>query len=327
MSLAPRENKVPAERFFIEVLICTHNRVELLQQALYHLNQAIYPENTIIRLFVAANACTDSTHSFLTAYQENAAQENNLPLHWVAEALAGKSNALNCAIPQLTGDAIAMVDDDHRVDGQFFVAIAKALREYPQADFYCGKIIPDWTGEEKSWVRDTGKYKIYPLPIPRFDLGDSPRHVTKDIAHPGGGNLVIKRNLFQQVGPFSTALGPVGHNLEGAEDMQWVKRAYQLNAYLQYLPSLLQYHYVDQERLTFSYILKKAYARSCSTVRTRDDKTPYFLFPKFLIRKSIRYIFSAILKPSWAAKRFYLVRLSSTLGEMKGYILSSRENT
>ena len=219
-----------------------------------------------------------------------------------------------------------MVDDDHRVDSQLFVQIFKALNKYPQADFFCGKIIPDWTGEEQDWVRDVGKYKIYPLPIPRFDLGDTPLHVTKDIAHPGGGNLVIKLNLFKRVGPFSTKLGPVGHNLEGAEDMQWVKRAYKLDAYLQYIPELIQYHYVDQDRLKLGYILKKAYARSCSTVRTRDDKKSYFLFPKFLLRKSLNYLALSIVKPDRAARRFYLVRLSSTLGEMKGYILSNRED-
>ena len=316
-------NPIPA----VEVLICTHNRVELLEQALHHLNQAERPENSTICLFVAANACSDSTHQFLSAYQERASGENMLPLRWIIEARPGKSNALNSAIPLLQGAAIAMVDDDHRVDKQFLLQIVNALSDYPQADFYCGKIIPDWTGLEKDWVRDTGKYKIYPLPIPRFELGESPLHVTKDIAHPGGGNLVIKRDLFERVGPFSTKLGPVGHNLEGAEDMQWVKCAYQINAYLQYIPALVQYHYVDQDRLQFRYILKKAYARSCSMVRTRDDKTCYLLFPKFLLRKSLNYLALSILKPSWAAKRFYLVRLSSTFGEMKGYIVSSREDS
>lgn len=311
----------------LEVLICTHNRVELLERALRHLNQANRPNNRTVSLFVAANACTDTTHKFLTAYQESADEENKLPLRWIVEALPGKSNALNSAIPLLKGDAIAMVDDDHRVDSQFFIQIFKALEEYPQADFYCGKIIPDWTGEEQDWVRDTGKYKIYPLPIPRFELGENPLQVTKDIAHPGGGNLVIKRDLFERVGPFSNKLGPVGHNLEGAEDIQWVKCAYRLNAYLQYIPGLIQYHFVDQDRLKLRYILKKAYARSCSMVRTRDDETSYFLFPKFLLRKSLNYLALSISKPGRAAKRFYLVRLSSTLGEMKGYILSNREDS
>jgi len=322
--VAPNSNQ--CESPYLEVLICTHNRVELLERTLYYLNQATRPESCNTTLFVVANACADTTHNFLSTYQESAEKEGKLPLHWMSEARPGKSNALNSALPVLKGNAIAMVDDDHRVDSQFFVQIFKALSQYPQADFFCGKIIPDWTGEEQGWVRDVGKYKIYPLPIPRFDLGDAPLQVTKDIAHPGGGNLVIKLDLFKRVGPFSNKLGPVGHNLEGAEDMQWVKRAYKLGAYLQYIPELIQYHYVDQDRLKLGYILKKAYARSCSTVRTRDDKKPYFLFPKFLLRKSLNYLALSIVKPDRAARRFYLVRLFSTLGEMKGYVLSNRED-
>lgn len=301
--------------------------MELLERAINHINQAALPDGVSISLFVVANACTDATSDYLSAYQKTAAGGTNLPLQWIEESRPGKSNALNSAIPKLTAGAIAMVDDDHRVDKQFFVQIAEALNTFPQADFYCGKIIPDWTGNEESWVRDTGKYKIFPLPIPRFDLGDEPLQVTKDIAHPGGGNLVIKLALFNRVGKFSTQFGPTGHNLEGAEDIQWVKRAYALDAYLQYIPQIMQYHYVDQDRLKFRYILKKAYARSSSTVRTDEDAKSYFLFPRFLVRKCLNYLLLSIIAPSRAAKRFYLVRLSSTLGEIKGYILSKREGS
>ncbi len=216
-----------------------------------------------------------------------------------------------------------MVDDDHRVDYTFFVAVENALEQYRAADFYCGKILPDWTGSEPKWVHDTSKYRVYPLSVPQFDLGDNPLVVTSDIAHPGGGNLVIKRYLFGRVGLFSSTLGPVGHNLEGAEDIEWVKRAYKKGAYLQYCPAIIQHHYVDNERITLSYILKKAYARSSSAVRVNETNIRYFLFPRYLLRKTLRYLFLFLFSTKNSARRFYLVRLAASLGEIKGFIIST----
>ena len=176
----------------LTILICTHNRVELLKRTIDFLNHATRPENYEISLFVVANACTDNTSHYLANYQQTA-RENKLPLVWFEEPTPGKSNALNSAIPKLTADIIAMVDDDHRVDQNYLTAIANALSQYPDADFFCGKIIPDWDGSEPQWAHEQGKYRIYPLPVPRFDLGEQSINVTREIAVPGGGNLVIKK--------------------------------------------------------------------------------------------------------------------------------------
>ena len=179
----------------IQVLICTHNRVELLERAINYINKAERPEHYKISLLVVANACTDETQHYLTHYQKSLTAEL-LPLTWITEQKPGKSNALNSAIPKLDAAVIAMVDDDHRIDADYFTAITHALMQYPEADFFCGKIIPDWDGSEPYWVHEQGKYRIYPLPVPRFDLGDDSLPITQEIAVPGGGNLVIKKNLF-----------------------------------------------------------------------------------------------------------------------------------
>ena len=52
----------------IEVLICTHNSVKLLERALKYLNQAKSPTNCAISLLIVANACSDKTITFLQKY-------------------------------------------------------------------------------------------------------------------------------------------------------------------------------------------------------------------------------------------------------------------
>ncbi|MCK5356030.1 MAG: hypothetical protein KAJ63_13005, partial [Methyloprofundus sp.] len=55
----------------IQVLICTHNRMELLERAINYLNKAERPADYKISLFVVANACSDETQHYLTHYQES----------------------------------------------------------------------------------------------------------------------------------------------------------------------------------------------------------------------------------------------------------------
>ncbi|NOR72216.1 MAG: glycosyltransferase family 2 protein, partial [Methylomarinum sp.] len=233
---------------------------------------------------------------------------------------------LNTVIPKLKANLIAMVDDDHRIDDNYFVAINNAFFQYPHADFFCGKIIPDWNGTEPSWVHDQGKYRIYPLPVPRFELGEQAILVNQDIAVPGGGNLAIKKTLFKKIGLFSSELGPIGHNLGGGEDYEWVVRAYEMGAELQYIPDMLQFHYVDNQRLTLRYIVKKAFERTSSVVRVSDSAKTYsgVLFPRYLLKKTIIYLFHFIFSLTNSARRFYLVRTAASLGEINGFFKAKK---
>ncbi|BCG64119.1 MAG: hypothetical protein methR_P1885 [Methyloprofundus sp.] len=311
----------------LSILICTHNRVVLLQRTIDYLNKIARPDHYAINIFVAANACTDDTVQYLQNYQQSA-QEGTLPLEWIEEPTPGKSNALNSAIPKLKAGIIAMVDDDHRIDDNYLMAISHAVTQHPNADFFCGKIIPDWDGSEPQWVHEQGKYRIYPLPVPRFELGEKSINVTQKIAVPGGGNLVIKNELFSKIGSFSTEFGPVGHNLGGAEDIEWVIRAYKSGALLQYIPEIIQYHYVESDRMTLAYVIQKAYERSSSTVRLNDAAKNFTgLFPRYLLRKLIEYFLYSLFSFSNDARRFYLVRLAAAVGEIKGFLMAKPETT
>ncbi len=304
------------------ILICTHNRVNLLGKTLVSLNSALRPQGWQCEVLVIANACTDTTHEFLDAYQH--ANDGRLPLLWHAEPKPGKSNALNFAMPLVGASIVAFVDDDHRVDPTYLVEICRAAEAYPDAALFCGRILPDWDGTEPDWVHDDGPYRVYPLPVPRFDMGTEPRELNADIAVPGGGNLFLRQPWLNKVGHFATDFGPVGHNLGGAEDLEWVIRALCLGARLQYVPSVVQHHYVDGARLTLPYLMQKAFVRSASTVRL--DKTQAHGVPLYIYRKLFAYLLSALTSCSTPRRRFYLVRLAAALGEARGYLQNRHIN-
>lgn len=304
----------------LTVLICTHGRVELLGNVLRSLNASMRPAYGNADILVVANACRDGTHAALEAYRERVAREGLLPLTWLAEPTPGKSNALNRGIAALRSQWVAVVDDDHRVGHDFLLRIEQAIAAYPQAGLLCGRILPDWDGREPSWVHDDGPYKVYPLPIPRQDFGDVPRELGVGGPLPGGGNQIIRIDVLRRLGPFSTALGPQGHDLGGGEDTEYMLRALAAGERLWYVPEILQYHHVDLQRLTLPYLMRKAYQRSASVVNLHgvNDGRAHGV-PTYLYRKLAGYAVGAATALGAARRRFYLVRTAAALGEMAGY--------
>lgn len=302
----------------LTVLICTHDRVNLLAKALASLNAAARPPGWAVDILVAANACRDGTHAMLDAYDQPAGEHGNLPLAWLAEPVPGKSNALNTALPRIDSDIVALVDDDHRVDAEYLAAVCRAAESHPEADLFCGRILPDWDGSEPAWVHDTGPYRIYPLPVPRFDQGEVGCELTADMAVPGGGNLFLRTAWTGKIGSFATDMGPTGHDLGGAEDLDWVLRGLRLGARLRYVPEMVQYHYVDAARLTLGYLMRKAYIRTASTARL-GPQTVTGGVPRYLYRKIAEYGIKACTAIGTSRRRFYLVRSAAALGEFAGH--------
>ena len=309
----------------LTVLICTHNRAGLLEHTLATLNAAKRPVDWQVDILVAANACGDGTHDLLDGYRRDQTQREWLPLTWFAEPTPGKSNALNSAAPRLACDLVAFVDDDHRVDADYLVQVCRTADAHPEADMFCGRILPDWDGSEPAWVHDTGPYRIYPLPVPRFDLGPKPKALGLDTAIPGGGNLVVRSGVFAIVGPFATDFGPTGHDLGGAEDLEWVRRALQAGVRLRYAPGIAQYHYVDTGRLTLKYLMRKAYKRSASTMRLFPEQLVDALIPPYMVRKTVSYLGMALVGFKRERTRHYLVRFASALGEIQGHLQARRD--
>lgn len=304
----------------LTVLICTHDRMPLLEKALSSLNACTRPGAGSVEILVVANACHDGTHEALDAYRARAGRDDLLPLAWLAEPTPGKSHALNLGCAALRGEWVAIVDDDHRVSLDFLERITQAIANYPQASLLCGRILPDWDGREPAWVHDKGPYRVYPLPIPRQDFGDTPRELDTGGPIPGGGNQIIRVDVLRRLGPFSTDLGPQGHDLAGGEDTEYMLRALRAGERLWYVPQIVQHHYVDLNRLALPYLIRKAFHRSASAVTLRGAAGSNARgVPIYLYRKLAGYTAAALTSLNGARRRFYLVRSAAALGEMAGH--------
>lgn len=298
----------------LTVVICTHNRAQLLERAVAAVRSAQPPAGGA-QILVVANACTDGTHEWLRA-QESAGA---VPLRWLPEPAKGKSHALNLALRTVTSPLVTFVDDDQRVDARFLVALCDAAREVPHAALFCGRLLPDWDGTEPEWVHDRGAYRVYPLPVPHFDLGAEPAWIDAADALPSGGNVMVRSEWLPRIGPFSTTLGPVGHNLGGAEDSEWFLRAFRAGARFRYIPDAVQYHHIEGQRLTLAYLLRMTYQRTIDNVSMDADQSQHSGVPLWAYRKLASYAVHALASFGNRRRRFYLMRSAAALGELQAY--------
>ncbi|MGQ9671038.1 MAG: glycosyltransferase family 2 protein [Desulfosoma sp.] len=304
----------------ITVAICTHNRLGLLRRTIASIQAAQRPFGCCGEIVVVANACSDDTEQWLAHASAHRTEPNGWKLRYAREARLGKAHALNRLRTLPLAELVAFVDDDHRVDSGYFQHLVKAAESHPECGLFCGRILPDWDGREPAWVHDTGPYRLYPLPVPRFDLGPDERTLGGEGPYPGGGNLAVRREVLERVGPFRTAFGPVGHNLGGAEDLEWVCRALAQGERIRYVPGMVQHHYVDPARFHLLYLVRKAYERSASVVRLDGGEAESLLPPLHVWAKVLdRAVHLAIHAAHPAARRFYAMRLAGAFGELKGH--------
>lgn len=305
----------------LTVVICTHNRASLLANTLESVNNAYRPyHNVYISILVIANACHDDTVVRLCKYQKNEEINRLIPLSFSEESKPGKSYALNKALSLLSEGWICFIDDDHRLDNRYFQAVIDAIDNHPETTMFCGKIIPDWNGEEPAWAHEQGQYKITPYPVPNFNLGNESLLMSKNNSIPGGGNLIVNAKVFERIGKFSEELGPKGHNLMGSEDSDFVLRALSANELLRYIPTIVQYHYVDPRNFTLNYLLTKSYQRNRTITLTRCSKRSNV--PLYLWSKLFSYLVKALFCFDSNKARFFLTRLAGIMGQIVGTLQS-----
>ncbi|MDO8845970.1 glycosyltransferase family 2 protein [Methylicorpusculum sp.] len=305
----------------LTIIICTHNRSELLVSAIESINAAERPISCNLKILVIANACTDNTVKKLKDYQYHHHNTNTVPLLFEEELRPGKSYALNHAIRCVKTGFLCFMDDDQRIDKNYLISIIETIAEFPQTTMLCGPLYPDWQGNEPAWVHENGKYRIYPLPVPEFNLGINLIQVTKENQTPPGGQIIIRKDVFDRVGYFSEDLGPKGHNLVGGEDTDFFLRAINLGEQFLYAPTIIQYHFVDPNRFKLSYLLHTSYQRnrSLTSITRQSNRIPLYLYAKLT-----NYLLSAIFSLSYKKIRFYLIRTACILGQIAGHLQTPR---
>lgn len=301
----------------LAVVICTYNRAASLLSTLESL-YATYDENERVDIRVVVNACNDRTLAALAEFRASHISAT-LDLAWIVEPAAGKSRALNTALREWNHEALCFVDDDQIAATGFLSAILDGLTAYPEDDILCGYLWPAWNGSEPPWVHVREPWAIPIRPFPEFDLGPNTFRLPPHHRLPSGGNITVRRRVFERIGGFSTDIGPRGHDLGGGEDHDFLTRARAAGFHFRYLPEARQLHAVDPARMTTAYILKKSYVRSRSNLLIHGGGKPR----PFMIRKILGHALRTAFSFRSNRRFFYGVRLAASVGELHGALIAA----
>lgn len=270
----------------LDVVVPTYNRSCLLQKALNSLLSAPVPDQLKICIFVVDNNSTDSTFSLVDQMSKDA----SLPITYIRETKQGLSHARNAGIAAGSGDLIGFIDDDEEIGSDWYEVIAREFAD-PTTEFVGGPCLPNWVTPVPDWL-PPGYHSaigaIPPKPRSHFDSNFSGNLM--------GGNAVIRRQVFEKVGTYSTRLGRSATGLLSEEDAEFLRRLKAHNISGLYVPELVIHHYIAPERLTRSYHRRWAFWRAASQgVLDRELREPVtYLFgvPRHRFGRAVKSLFA-----------------------------------
>src|SRR5262249_13907928 len=137
----------------LSICICTYNRAEKLKVTLSSLIAQVGIQSESIEVLIVDNNCNDATPEVLQTFQKI------LPIRCVTERAQGLAQARNRAIAEFSGDVLLFTDDDVRLARTWLSAYQDAVRSFPQAGYFGGRILPDWGKAKPRWIGDK------PLPL------------------------------------------------------------------------------------------------------------------------------------------------------------------
>lgn len=260
------------------VVVCTHNRVDLLKRSLLSLTCQNIPA-TEFEIIVIDNNSTDETK-----YLVDDLQQLFTNIRYEFEAQIGLSYSRNRGYQKASGEYVVYVDDDCDMPLNWLWE-AKNICADHKYDIMGGPIYPFYISNKSKWYKD--EYAI-------LSHGSTPRYLDgKEFLF--GGNLFIKRHLFNIHGGFNPDFGMSGKVIGYSEETELQLRIRNEDPSLQiyYNPLLFVDHVVRPEKLNINWWVRSFIAKGRSNyVLSRIIETQV---PKTKIQKKIQ-VLSVLIK-------------------------------
>lgn len=228
----------------LTAIICTYNRAKYIGNLLESLAANDLKKNEY-EIVLVDNNCTDNTREICEAFAKAHKEVN---FRYVVEPEQGLSAARNKGIKEAKGEIIVYVDDDALVDAWYLRTYAEWFKAHPETMACGGPIEPLYETEEPTWMTPYTKALLTAW----MDYGDKVREYPKG-RYPGGGNAAYRKEVFDRVGLFNTALGRKGGNLMGSEEKDIFDKMHALGMQVLYLPTPVLHHIIPQTKLEPDY--------------------------------------------------------------------------
>ncbi len=162
----------------------------------------------------------------------------------------GASNARNLGIQQSSGEWLIFLDDDEEILEGYLATAARLISDAGPMSIFGGQCVPVFEADHPKWVKPEYFYIGYGSKTIQLALG---RNLP-------GGNLILARELLDQIGFYNPKLGHAGARVGYGEETDLLKRAEDAGAVQNYTPELSIIHHIPNSRLTLGWL--KAQKRS-----------------------------------------------------------------
>lgn len=298
----PVHNPLP----LVSIVVCTHNRAEMLRGALASLTSIEIGPDFACELVVIDNNSSDATPQVF----DEVAPRFPFPARRVFESHPGVVFARNRGVAESRGEWIAFFDDDELADPGWLRELL-AMAHEKQVRCVGGGVIltfPDGLDRELS-------------PVSRMLLGetvgmDAPRRFDHRVT-PTCGNLLLHRSVFDEVGLFDPA-----YNRRG-EDTDLFLRIYHRGIEAWFNPAALTHHVTPPNRLTDEYLRNMSLTMVRGMAQQERDACGRWLYPAVWVARVGQAAF--VLFPRWLSAKLAgnhdrLVGAACRLTIARGYL-------
>ena len=234
----------------ISIIICTYNRDAYIYKTLECIAKNGFATDEYEVLLIDNN-CTDNTVAECQRFQAN---YPNVPYSYYKETNQGLSFARNRGIQESHGDYCVFLDDDAYVQPDYLKNLKRNLIQFPETVAFGGKITPLYeTGFEPEWISP----RLVPI-MSALDKGTVIAEFTGK-SYPIGANMGFKKECFNTIGLFNTALGRTKKNMLGGEEKDIFDRLNHLNMKILYFPNVAVQHVIPKSRTTLDFLRRVAY--------------------------------------------------------------------
>jgi len=227
----------PSSVPLLSIVICTHNRRDLLEKAINSLlTQTIAPDG--FEIIVVDNDSSDGTANVVNDLQTKAGEYSQ---QYILEPKRGSGVARHTGVLAARGQWIGFMDDDACASPTWLEEAQRICRQVQPMHGFGGKIKPFYLAEKPPWFRD--EYEIR-------SWGEQARNLRPDEAF-AGSNMFFNKQILLQIGPPSAGLGMSGAVMGFGEDTFLFERTWAITgqAYFYYSPNLVVYHAVPANKM------------------------------------------------------------------------------
>lgn len=270
------ENKTPK----VSVIIATYNRAEPLRRTLRSL-AAQTLDKSLWELVVVDNNSGDNTPAVI---DEFIAAHPEMCVRRFVEMRQGVSHARNRAFTESRGEVIVSIDDDEEAFAEFVEVYYDFFESHPHINAAGGDNVPRYDEcPRPEWM---SKYTETPIAA-LVRMGDKRRPFSGGRFFMGG-NMAMRRGVFEKYGLLHGELGRTGSSPLAGEEKEFFFRMQRAGEEIWFLPEAKVYHIIPAYKLTRQYFLNLCYMTGRSE-KIRTQKRGRWAYFKRVCAEQVKW--------------------------------------